>query len=140
MLGTRTISFNCDLKNLQFVRNFVRTELTQHALSAVVRNQIVLAIDEICSNLIIHSNKSDALKTIELKLSIVPSPKGITIELKENGTPFNYNNYIEPNLEELKTRRVSGQLGLMLVRRIMDKIEYFQVENHNVCRLYKSLG
>jgi len=128
------------LKNLQKVRDFVREKLKTSTFSNIEKNQIVLAVDEVCTNLIIHSNDSDNSKKITLSLNLVKTPKGLSIEFIENGKPFNYNTYSEPKINELKESQIKGKLGLMLVRRIMDKIEYLQVENQNICRLYKSLA
>lgn len=140
MLESRSIVFPCDLKNLQSVRNFVRKELSKHLLTDLVKNQIVLAVDEVCANLIIHSNDQDSNQIIELNLAISQTPKGITIELTEKGKPFDYLKYTEPTIPNLIESSANGRMGLMLVRRIMDNIEYIRLDNKNICRLYKSLA
>ena len=140
MDSKQTISFKCQLENLKKVRDFVRSELEKCEFSAIDKNQIVLAIDEVCTNLIVHSNLNDKNKEITLSLNLITTPKGLSIEFVENGIPFDYDHYEEPDIHNLKENRIKGKLGLVLVRRIMDKIEYLQVENHNVCRLYKSLA
>ncbi len=134
------LTFPCNVKHLKTVRNFVRKELSKHQINEVLKSQLVLAIDEVCTNLIIHSNQNDDSKTIVLYLKILTAPKAISIELKENGKVFDYPNYKEPKITDLLESSANGQLGLMLVRRIMDKIEYIQQENQNICRLYKSLA
>ena len=134
------ITFSCDLNNLQMVRDFVRQELNKNSLSEITKNQIVLAIDEVCSNLIIHSNKEDESQEIALSLEILKTPQGIAIELKENGLSFDYLQYSEPIIEDLVEQRSNGNMGLMLVRRIMDEIEYIKQGNQNICRLYKNLA
>jgi serine/threonine-protein kinase RsbW len=140
MLRSKSIVFPCDLKNLQSVRNFVRRELNSHLLTDLVKNQIVLAVDEVCANLIIHSNNQDNNQIIELNLEINQTPKGITIELTETGKPFDYLKYSEPTISSLIENSTNGKMGLMLVRRIMDNIEYIHRDNKNICRLYKSLA
>ena len=107
-------------------------------LSSIEINKVVLAIDEVCSNLIIHSNQLDKDKKINLSLKLIQTPKGIVIEFIESGIPFDYENYQEPDLTQLLENKTSGKMGLMLVRRIMDKIEYLSKDNYNVCRLHKS--
>jgi serine/threonine-protein kinase RsbW len=133
-------NFTCSLKNLQIVRDFVRKELDSQQVSDLIKNQIVLAVDEVCANLIIHSNQNDDSKEIKLSLQLLKTPKGISIEFKENGEPFDYLQYQEPSLNEIIESQSAGKMGLMLVRRIMDEIEYIRQGNYNVCRLYKSLA
>ena len=133
-------TFSCKLSNLQKVRNYMRDQLSELNLTEIQKNQIVLAVDEVCSNLIIHSNKNDESQSIKLNLSILKTPKGISIELKENGIPFDYLQYNETNIDDLIRKEASGKMGLMLVRRIMDEIQYVRQDNYNICRLYKSLA
>lgn len=139
MLTSKSISFSCNLSNLSIVRDFVRKQLSDFELNKITENQIILAVDEVCANLIIHSNNNDATKFIDLDLTIKPSPKGIMIELKENGIPFDYTKYQEPEIINLKENKTAGKMGMILVRRIMDKIEYLHFDDYNICRLFKTL-
>ena len=132
--------FSCNLNSLKIVREFVRTKLSAHVSDSIVLNQIVLAIDEISANLIIHSNHQNPDQNIVLSLNVLKTPKGISIELRENGVPFDYLQYNEPSIPELLENGANGKLGLILVRRIMDKIEYLHLGDQNICRLYKSLA
>lgn len=140
MLESNEISFSCNTKNLQSVRDFVRLQLENENINQLEKNHIVLAIDEVCTNLIVHSNKNDEKQFIVLKLTFTKVPKGIAVELIEKGAPFDYIKYQEPNILDLKNSKKNGYLGMMLVRRIMDKIEYIQHENKNICRLFKRLA
>ena len=140
MLGANEISFSCKLSNLQIVRECVRSHLENEEMTTIDKGHIVLAIDEVCANLIIHSNKSDETKKIFLELTFVRTPRGVAVEIIEKGIPFDYLKYQEPNILDLKNNKANGKMGMMLVRRIMDKIEYFQRDNHNICRLFKSLA
>jgi serine/threonine-protein kinase RsbW len=140
LMNGNQITFSCNLENLQKVRDFVRQQLQSHNLTDLTKNQIVLAIDEVCANLIIHSNNQDKSQDIELSLQFIKTPQGIEVELKENGLPFDYLQYSEPTIEELVEQKSNGNMGLMLVRRIMDEIQYIRRGNQNICRLYKSLA
>ena len=44
-------------------------------------NMIVLADDEICSNLIIHSNKCNSKETIRLEIKLEKRPSGLLFEI-----------------------------------------------------------
>ena len=46
----------CSLENLKGIRDFVRKSLKGHVVSEVELNEIVLALDEMCSNLMIHAH------------------------------------------------------------------------------------
>lgn len=106
-------------------------------MDEVELNQIVLAIDEICANLIIHSNKCDERKKLELR--IAEENKAIKFELLDNGVPFDTTNYKEPDLEQYIRRGKKGGLGIMIVKKVMDNVEFSREHNTNVCRMYKIL-
>lgn len=114
--------------------------LGQYTISDVDLNMLVLAVDEICANLIVHSyNTSDAADCIELHIKI-EEHKGITFDIVDrNNEGFNILNYKEPLLKELIRARRKGGLGLMLVKRIMDDVQFKSNGNSNICRLFKRM-
>ena len=134
---TNRIRVSCDRKNLSTIRAFVADTLAPAHLSEVILNQIVLSVDEICANLIIHSNKEDSRKN--LCLTIHYNKKEIVIELEDHGIPFNLDNYIEPDIEDNIKIGKKGGVGVALVKRIMDKVEYTALGTSNICRLHKYL-
>jgi serine/threonine-protein kinase RsbW len=106
--------------------------------SEVTLNEIVLALDEMCSNLMIHSHHCDPDHLLEL--TIITQPKGsLVFEIVDDGTVFDINAFQEPTLDNLITVKRKGGLGIRLVKSIMNNIEYFTREGRNVCRLTKSV-
>jgi len=49
-------NIGCSLNNLKGIRDFIRESLKGHGVTDVTMNEIVLAIDEMCSNLMIHAH------------------------------------------------------------------------------------
>jgi serine/threonine-protein kinase RsbW len=52
---------------------------------------------------------------------------------------FNINEYKAPDLEEIIRSGRKGGVGLILVKRIMDKIEILRGDKHYICRLTKRI-
>ncbi len=136
---TYSIKVKCDKYNLKEIRKFVSDTLRQISVSEDNTNMIVLAVDEICSNLIIHSNECNEQQFIELTIQVKHEPEGIVFEIIDNGHAFNYSTYEEPSLAEIIKQKRQGGMGMMLVRRIMDSIEFRSEKSHNVCRLFKKI-
>ncbi|RNI26023.1 ATP-binding protein [Rufibacter latericius] len=134
---TNKIRVSCDRKNLKVIRAFVTDTLAPAHLSEIILNQIILAVDEICANLIIHSNKEDSRKN--LCLTIFYNTQEIVIELEDNGIPFDQSNYKKPNILAKIKDGEKGGVGVALVNRIMDKVEYSVQDSGNICRMYKYL-
>jgi len=133
-----SIRIRCKLSNLKVFRDFVTQFLNAYALTEVVVNQIILAVDEITANLIIHANNEDESKSI--KLTILQVGESFMFELSDNGKPFDPEKYKIPDMKDKIARKEPGGWGLVLVKNIMDKVEFDTQGNHNVCRLYKNVS
>jgi serine/threonine-protein kinase RsbW len=132
------ISISCSKENLAKIRQFVQQTLDMYQVSDVESHKLVLAVDEVCANLIIHANNCNPGHQLELIIDIIPK-KSVVFEIKDKGIGFDISNYQEPEIEEIVNQRRRGGLGLILVRRIMDNIEFTNEKNHNICRLIKNL-
>lgn len=133
------IKVSCNTKNLKKIRGFVNDYLVSIELSDVDRNLIVLAIDEICANKIIHAHGEDEESEISLEIGIQKSPSGIFFNIVDTGVSFEPDNYTEPVLRDLIKEKKKGSLGLVLVQRVMDEVTFRQEKSRNVCRMVKFL-
>ncbi|MFC5269102.1 ATP-binding protein [Adhaeribacter terreus] len=132
-----SIQVSCSKKNLKTIRDFVTQYLSQYDLSEIVLNQIVLAVDEISANLIIHANQENADKFMEL--AIERKNGQLLFEISDNGVSFQRSNYKEPDIEEYIRIGKKGGVGIAIVNRIMDKVEFTTLNGRNICRLYKTV-
>lgn len=126
----------CSIENLKNVRDFVRTSLKNYAISDLEVSEIVLALDEMCSNLIIHAHHCNPDDLFEL-IIYVDSDHPIVFELIDDGTVFDINEFTTPAIDNIVQEKRKGGLGIRLVKSIMDKVEYQKREGRNVCRLVK---
>ena len=134
---TNAIQISCSKTNLKTIRDFVTQYLSQYDLSEIILNQIVLAVDEIAANLIIHANKEDASKSLDLCISRVD--KQLVFEISDYGVSFQRSDYKEPDIEEHIRIGKKGGVGIAIVNRIMDKVEFVTEGDRNICRLYKTV-
>ena len=137
MLMRYNFKASCSKKKLRSIRDFITRNLKKHHLDDIEINMIVLAVDEVCANLIIHSHDCNPHESLELNMNIDAKQEGVTFEIIDHGTGFNFINYKEPSLDEIVMNKKKGGLGLMLVKRIMDQIEFKSMPKKNVCKLYK---
>ncbi len=134
-----TLRISCTRHNLKVVRDFVSKFLADQQFSDLLINQIVLAVDEVVANLIIHGNKEDESQFLDLRLAVHQQEFEIEIE-DTNLISYSPNSYQEPDLREYVRVGKKGGMGMMLVNRIMDRVEYTTRGAHNVCRLFKHLA
>ena len=126
----------CSKNNLVDIRNFVNDALKNHISCEKDIHSLVLAVDEVCANLMIHSHQCNPSKSIEVSMNIDHAQ--IIFEITDTGNGFNFDEYCEPSIEEIILEKKKGGIGLMLVKRIMDHIEYIRGKNYNLYRLKKN--
>jgi serine/threonine-protein kinase RsbW len=128
----------CSLENLKGIRDFIRKSLRTHVASDVVLNEITLALDEMCSNLMIHAHHCNPDHFLELVID-VPEKGKLVFEIIDDGEMFDINTFREPAVNNLVHEKRKGGLGIRLVKSIMDDVEYLTRNGRFVCRLTKQL-
>ncbi len=93
-----------------------------------------LAVGEACENIICHGYKGEERGEIEITLRAKSGE--LTIELQDSAPPFDPSSMSLPNLEGGIEDQVGG-LGLPIIRRVMDEIEYSYRGNRNRLTLRK---
>ncbi len=134
-----TFTSSCSKKKLRSIREFVGATLKKHQVDEFEINMIVLAVDEVCANLMIHSNQCNTLHSLELSMNFDKNNKGVRFEICDKGIEFDLKDYKEPSLSEVVRAKKKGGIGLLLVKKIMDKIEFTSRAGKNVCQLYKKI-
>ncbi|MCU0446146.1 MAG: ATP-binding protein [Microscillaceae bacterium] len=131
---------SCQRDNLKLIREFVNVVLRNLSLTEIEINQLVLAVDEICANLIIHAHHCNPEESIEI--NILDFKEKILFEIIDHATnelDFDPNQYQAFNLKKIIKERRKGGLGLMLVNKIMDDVELKSDNSLNIWRLSKNI-
>ncbi|RAI86942.1 serine/threonine-protein kinase RsbW [Algoriphagus yeomjeoni] len=129
------MKISCQTAALSELRVFLKKTLGELHLSDVDQLQLILAVEEVCANLIIHSHKCNALDFIQL--DIKQNPGKLIFEITDEGKAFNMLDYEVPDLNKVKGDKRKGGLGIILVKKIMDEIEFDSTRGTNTCRLIK---
>lgn len=128
----------CSIENLKGVRDFIRVSLKNHGVADLQVSEMVLALDEMCSNLMIHAHHCNPDELFELHIS-VQKDAPVIFEIIDDGSVFDINQFSEPELGSLVHEKRKGGLGIRLVKSIMDKVEYLHDSGKNICRLTKQV-
>jgi len=126
----------CSKDQLKEIRRFVNETLSGYYLTELEINAMALAVEEVCANLMIHSHNCNPQEKIELVID-VQKDKGFTFKIMDHGIGFDLKNYKEPSLQEIIKQKKKGGLGLMLVKRIMDEVNFEAGANYNIYKLFK---
>jgi len=114
-------------------------ELTDHIatlnqFSPVESRKIALAVDEAITNVIKHSYKNALDK--DIKLEFYSSSEGLKVKIIFSGVPPVLER-MGVNLPRMIKEKKKGGLGVELMRRIMDSVEYKTTQNINTCEMIK---
>ena len=137
---TSHLRIQCSRQNLQQVRDFVRDFLVAGHRSELIVNQVVLAVDEVMANFIIHANSEDINQFLDLILTL--TEHRLDVEIEDHGHTIFAPKVVAPNpdMREYIRQGRKGGMGMALVSRIMDQVEFFERNAHTVCHLSKILG
>ena len=97
-----------------------------------------LAIEELVTNCIKYGYEDAGDHIIEVKLQILGNELAITVT--DDGRPFNPLELPAPDLNLPLQDRPIGGLGIHLLRRMSDHMDYIRVAGRNRVTLRKSMG
>ncbi|RPJ26752.1 MAG: ATP-binding protein [Chloroflexi bacterium] len=118
----KTVQFAAKFENLDEIREFVGNIARKGGFSDKDVYNIQLATDEAASNIIEHAYQNSPDKVLDLACGM----KGdvITIILTDYGESFDPSEVPLPDLKaDLSDRKIGG-LGIFLMRKLMDEIDY----------------
>ena len=103
------------------------------------RLKMTLAIEEAVKNVIDHGfDERPPPHLIRVRLEITSDR--VAAEVLDNGAPFDPTAAPEPELTLPLAQRRLGGLGIRLMRRIIDRVDYRRGESGNILRLEKARG
>ncbi|CAM3327451.1 ATP-binding protein [Rhodothermus bifroesti] len=132
-----TLRIPSSTRYLETVRRFVEQHARKAGLPETVINELKLAVDEACTNIIKHAYKGRTDQPIDVAVLI--EPERFVVRLRDQGDAFDVTHYREPDLQALIRRRQGGGLGIRLIRKLMDQVEYRSLGRYNEVQLVKYL-
>ena len=126
---------NSDLVELFRIRKFVNEKAELFGFSDQDASQIGLAVDEACTNIIKHSFNFDKNKNLFVKIE--PNRDFFIINISDDGKPFNPLSIPDVDMKEYIKQFKRGGLGIHIIRKVMDEIEYFPSKGNNTMNILK---
>ncbi len=102
----------------------------RHQIEAQTICNMKLALDEILTNIISYAYDDAKEHIIVIRLSL--DQEKWTVEVEDDGRPFNPLNAPEPDTKQLLGERPIGGLGIHLVRKLIDELEYRRQNDRNI--------
>jgi serine/threonine-protein kinase RsbW len=122
-------------KSLADVRRFVADRAVEAHLDGRTVEQIKLAVDEACANVVKHAYAGDDAATFDVLVDV--DADAFAVRIRDTGVSFDREAYQQPDLARSIRARKRGGLGVHLMRRLMDRVEYRSADGGNEVRLVK---
>lgn len=119
---TFTLQVPSTTENLALIREFVTAVGQQAGMSEAEIGKIELAVDEACANVIEHAYGHDASKEVTVRANV--DVDSITFVIVDTGKGFDPSSIAQEDLEKLIQERKDGGLGMRLIKKLMDEVQY----------------
>lgn len=119
------------------VRDFVAGHARDFGFSNEEIEDIRLAVDEAFTNVVKHAYRFDSSKNV--KITLGTHNNEFWISLRDHGKSFNPKSYHEPDLVESIKKKRRGGIGIFLIKKIMDGVEYRRMGSSNEILMKKIL-
>lgn len=116
----RTISIASKIDNLRKIEKVIDEISAEFKIGEDQYGNILIAALEAANNAILHGNKLDEKKNVDIKFEI--ENEILSIEVQDLGPGFDYENIPDPTAPE-NLENVNGR-GIFLMERLSDKISF----------------
>jgi serine/threonine-protein kinase RsbW len=130
-----TLTIPSSTRFLEDVRQFVESHASEAEFPEDVVEQLKMAVDEACANVIEHAYQGEDEHPIDI--AVIVQPDRFTVRIRDEGVGFNPKSYSEPDLLQFAHARRSGGFGVHIIRKLMDQVEYRKRGSKNECCLTK---
>lgn len=136
-----------DMDKMKDFADFVEEVLEKNSISMKTVMKIQMTVDEIYSNICYYSGAEEVTVGIRVEESSDQKDrrykesrvkKEITLYFEDDGMPYNPLERPDPDVDKLLEQRKEGGLGIYLVKKRMDRVEYEYINERNKLTVYKT--
>jgi serine/threonine-protein kinase RsbW len=116
----KTLKIVSKIENLRKVEKLIDELSADYNINADAYGNILIATLEGANNAILHGNKLDENKSVNIQVNI--EEHKLSIKIEDEGNGFDYKNVPDPTAPE-NLENVNGR-GIFLMEKLSDKIEF----------------
>lgn len=118
----QTVKFPGRYENLEQISRLVEQAAADAGLNESAAYAVQLAVDEAATNIIEHAYGGEGIGEIEITVQV--NKNGLTVTLRDHGRPFDPGQIPDPNLSRPLEEIEPHGLGLFLMRKMMDEVQF----------------
>lgn len=132
--GENSITVIADDKSMILVSEFAKSLTQKLAVVPKIANKVSIAVDEIYSNIVNYSGAEIATVSYSIK------DGKLYMTFTDDGIPYNPLEAEEPDITLTAEERKIGGLGIFMVKKMTESMEYAYENEKNILRLVIALG
>lgn len=124
-MKTKKLNVKSRTENLSIIRDFISNSAAEAGITPDVIENMILAVDEACTNIIKHAYKS--YPDGELIIKTKSTANRFIISITDYGKSFEPDAIPEPDLQKYYRQKRVGGLGMYLMKTLMDDVKYVSI-------------
>ena len=135
----KELTLDATVENIERVTDFVNEQLDALGCPVKVRLQLDIAIDELFGNIAHYAYQPGAgLATV--RVEALDAPRAVRITFIDSGRPYNPLAGDDPDTTLCAQERKIGGLGVYIVKKSMDAVDYAYRDGQNILCIRKNLA
>ena len=118
------------------LRSWFQSFARQRALPEEITDRMLIAADEVFTNIAAYAYSG---ATGQVEVSAEQDGAVLHLTFKDTGKPFDPTKASDPDVQSPVNSRPIGGLGIFVVKRLMDKVEYRRENDCNILTLTKQI-
>lgn len=131
------LEVDASIEEMQTVTSFVEEQMEKMEAPIKAQTQINIAVDELFSNIAYYAYGDGAGKVL-VRVEALSEPRGIALTFIDKGTPYNPLEKEDPDTTLSAEERKVGGLGIFMVKKSMDEMNYQYKDGRNILRIRKN--
>ena len=134
----KDLKIEARVDNLDQVLAFLDGQLEEAGCSMKAQMQLDVAVEEIYVNIASYAYAPET-GMAEIQLEFTEDPKSVVITFIDSGKPYNPLAKEDPDISLSAEERQIGGLGIYMVKKSMDEVNYEYSDGYNVFSIRKNL-
>ena len=135
-MSVKELTLEAKVANLQQVLDFVDENLKSMRCPMKILMQIDVAVEEIFVNVASYAYAPDT-GSVTIRMDLQENPRSVVFTFIDSGVPYNPLAKADPDVTLSAEERAIGGLGIYMVKKSMDKMEYEYTDQQNILKMYK---
>ena len=134
----KELTISASVDNIETVTDFINEQLEALDCPMKAQMQIDIAIDELFGNIANYAYNPE-IGQATVRVEVIEEPLAVVITFIDNGVPYDPLKKEDPDITLSAEEREIGGLGIYMVKKSMDEINYEYKDGQNVLTIRKTI-